>query len=185
MKVLLRRNVAKLGLIGQIVDVKSGYARNYLIPYHLAIAPSESNIKKVETEKAAYLAELARIKAELQARAQLLEGRELTIVAMANEEGHLYGSVGPAQVAEAANKEGHVLDVEHVSLDEPIRQVGRFEVKIDLGEEVTAKVFLTVAPPPGSAAAEAIAAAAAKAAQAAAAPAAEAAPAEGETTSQQ
>lgn len=157
MKVLLRRNVAKLGLIGEIVEVKDGYARNYLIPSHLGIAPSEANVKKVEAEKKAYLDELARLKAQLQAKAQVLEGKEFTIVAMANEEGHLYGSVGPAQVAEAANKEGNLLDAEMVALDEPLRMLGRFDVKVDFGEEITAKIVLNILPPPGSAAAEGMA----------------------------
>jgi large subunit ribosomal protein L9 len=157
MKVLLRRNVAKLGLIGEIVEVKDGYARNYLIPYHLAIAPSEANLKRVEAEKKTYLDELARLKAQLQAKAQVLEGKEFTIIAMANEEGHLYGSVGPAQVAEAANKEGHSLDADMVALDEPIRMLGRVEVKVDFGEEIAAKIAVNILPPPGSAAAEAMA----------------------------
>jgi large subunit ribosomal protein L9 len=101
MKVLLRRNVLNLGKIGEVVEVKAGYARNFLLPQRLAIAPSAANLRAVEAEKEEYLKELARQKAELEAKAAVIQGKEITISARANEEGHLYGSVGPAQIVAA------------------------------------------------------------------------------------
>ncbi len=138
MKILLRRNVTNVGRIGEVVDVKPGFARNYLIPQGIGYAPTEANIQRVEEEKAAYLAELAKIKAELEARAQLAEGKEVTITARANPQGHLYGSVGPAQVAAALAEEGVVVEPSNVDLHEPIRQLDKYDVRLDFGEEVDA-----------------------------------------------
>jgi len=149
MKVLLRRNVRKLGMIGEVVDVKPGYARNYLLPLGLGIAPTAANVKKVEKEKTTYLAELATLKAEAQAQARLLEGKEFTIVARANEEGHLYGSVGPAQIAATAAKSGVLLNSQDLILEEPIRRLDRFAVKVQLADEVLATVYVKVISPAG------------------------------------
>ena len=89
MKVLLRRNVPKLGKIGEVVEVKPGYARNYLLPQRLAVEPTKGNTRQVELEKQKYLEELARIRAEIEARAKLVDGKEITIAARANQEGQL------------------------------------------------------------------------------------------------
>jgi len=147
MKVLLRRNIIKLGHIGEVVEVRNGYARNYLLPQGLAMVPTAGNIKAIEAEKAAYLAQVARERAELEARAKLIEGKEVTVVARANEEGHLYGSVGPAQVAAAADREGLVIEAEHIVLDEPIRNLDKYEVTVRFAEGVEAKIGVWVVPP--------------------------------------
>ncbi|KPK81185.1 MAG: hypothetical protein AMJ81_10850 [Phycisphaerae bacterium SM23_33] len=147
MKVLLRRNVQKLGRIGDVVDVRPGYARNYLIPQGLALAPSEANIQALEAEKQAYLAELARQRAELETQARLLEGKEFSITARANEEGQLYGSVGPAQIAAAMAKEGIMIDADNIELDEPIRRLDKYEVAVRFLEEVKATIYVWVIPP--------------------------------------
>ena len=146
MKVLLRRNVKKLGDIGDIVDVRTGYARNYLIPQGLATPPSEANLRAIEREKEAYLAELAKQKVELQTVARALEGKEFTISARANEEGHLYGSVGPAQVAAAIGAGGTHVDPNDIVLDEPIHKLDKSEVVVRFAEDVEAKVILWVVP---------------------------------------
>jgi len=146
MKILLRRNVRKLGVIGDIVDVRDGYARNYLLPQGLATAPSEANLRAIEREKEAYLAELARQKAELQTQANLLAGREFTISARANEEGRLYGSVGPAQVAAAMGQAGVTVDPDDIVLDEPIHKLDKYEVPIRFAEDVEATIVLWVVP---------------------------------------
>ncbi len=148
MKVLLRRNVRNLGQIGEVVEVKAGYARNYLLPQLLAVAPTAGNLKAIEAEKKAYLEELARQRAELQTQANLLQGREFTIVARANEEGHLYGSIGPAQIAQAMDKDGVRIAVENIRLPEPIRKVDKVEVTVEFAEEVNCKVFVLVTVPP-------------------------------------
>jgi len=146
MKILLRRNVAKLGTIGDVVEVKPGYARNYLLPQRLGVAPSEANLKVIEAEKQAYLAQLAQQRAELEQRASALHGKEVTISARANEEGHLYGSVGPAQIVAALAKEGIFLETEHVALDNPIRQLDKYDVTVRFSEEVSTTIHVWVVP---------------------------------------
>ncbi len=146
MKVLLRKNVYNLGQIGDVVDVKPGYARNYLLPQQLAYQPSEANIRRVEGEKAADLEELARVKAEIEARAKLIEGKEVTIAARANEEGHLYGSVGPAQIVAALAEQNVFVEPRNIQLDEPIRQLDKYDVTIRFDQDVTAGISVWVVP---------------------------------------
>ncbi len=146
MKVLLRRNVHKLGQIGEVVEVKDGYARNYLIPQGLAMAPTEANLKTIEAQKQAYLGELAREKAELEAQAKLLEGKEFTIIARANPEGQLYGSVGPAQIALVVAQEGIPIDARNIVLDEPIQRLDKCQVTVRFAEDVEATISVWVVP---------------------------------------
>jgi large subunit ribosomal protein L9 len=146
MKLLLRRNVHNLGHIGEVVEVKTGYGRNYLIPQGLAVAPTEANLKAIEAQKQAYLEELAREKAALEARASLLEGKEFAIAARANPEGQLYGSVGPAQIALAVAKEGLPIDARNIVLDEPIRKLDKYQVTVRFAEDVKATISVWVVP---------------------------------------
>ena len=146
MKVLLRRNVYKLGKIGEVVDVKSGYARNYLLPQGLGIQPTEANLKVVEAEKKTYLEELAKQKAQLEAKAAVIQGREITISARANEEGHLYGSVGPAQISAALANENIFIDQKFIEIPTPIRQLDKYDVLVRFSEEVTATIHVWVVP---------------------------------------
>jgi len=146
MKVLLRKNIANVGKIGDLIEVKAGYARNYLLPQGLAYEPSAANIKQVEREKKKYLEELARLRAEIEARAALVNGKEVTISARANEEGHLYGSVGPAQITAALAEQNCFVDAENVVLDEPIRKLDKYEVKLRFAEDVTATISVWVVP---------------------------------------
>lgn len=143
MKVLLRRNVRKLGAIGDLVEVKRGYARNYLLPQGLAVQPTEANVKAVEAEKQRYLDELARQRADLEAKAAGLQGREVKIDARANEEGHLYGSVGPAQIAAALAADGIFVEGENIDLD-PIRMIGLYDVPIAFTDDIKATIKVTV-----------------------------------------
>jgi large subunit ribosomal protein L9 len=150
MKVLLRANVAHLGQIGDVVNVKAGFARNYLVPQGLAIEPTSGNLKRVESEKAAYLAELAKKRAEVEARAKLVDGKEITIAALANPEGHLYGSVGPAQIVEALARENLNIEESNVVLAEPIRTLDKYQVPLKFAHEVTASISVWVVPARGS-----------------------------------
>ncbi|MGB2822752.1 MAG: 50S ribosomal protein L9 [Phycisphaerae bacterium] len=146
MKVLLRKNVAYLGKIGDLVEVKRGYARNYLLPRGLAYEPSTANVRQVEQERQRYLQELAHQRAEIEARAALVDGKEITISARANVEGHLYGSVGPAQIAAALADEGLFIESENVALPEPIRRLDKYEVPLRFGEDITATIHVWVVP---------------------------------------
>jgi large subunit ribosomal protein L9 len=146
MKVLLRRNVSGLGKIGDLVEVKPGYARNYLVPKGLAVQPSPANVRTVELEKQRYLQQLAHERAEVEARATVIDGKEITIAARANVEGLLYGSVGPAQIVAALAEQGLFLEPENIALDEPIRQLDKYDVEIRLAHDVTATIYVWVVP---------------------------------------
>ena len=146
MKVLLRKNIDKLGIIGDVVEVKNGYARNYLLPQGLAAQPTEDNIRKTEQDKARYLEELARQQADLKARASLLDGKEITISARANEEGHLYGSIGPAQIAAAMAENDLFVEAENVVMDNPIRQLDKYDIQLRFAEGITAAIQVWVVP---------------------------------------
>ncbi|MFP4052791.1 MAG: 50S ribosomal protein L9 [Phycisphaerae bacterium] len=146
MKVLLRRNVRNLGQIGDVVDVKAGYARNYLVPYKLAVQPTEGNLKRVEEEKAAYLQQLAQEREQIAARAQVVDGKEVTIAARANPEGHLYGSVGKAQIVAALAEAGAFVEEQDIVLDEAIRELDKYDVTIEFAEDITATVHVWVVP---------------------------------------
>ena len=146
MKVLLRRNVVNLGKIGEVVEVKDGFARNYLLPQHLAIAPTEGNLKRVEAEKEEYLKELARLKSQLEAKAAVLQGKEITISARANSDGHLYGSVGPAQIVAVLAAEGIFIEPANVILGDPIRTLDKYDVRVRFGEDVMATIHVWVVP---------------------------------------
>ncbi len=146
MKVLLRKNILKLGKIGELVEVKAGYARNYLLPQGLAVEPTKANLRAVEIEKERYMAELAARKDEFEAKAAACRGKEITIQARANEEGHLYGSVGPAQIAAALAEQGVIIDVENVVLDSAIRKIDKYDVTISFTDEINATISVWVVP---------------------------------------
>ena len=146
MKVLLRQNVRKLGQIGDLVDVKPGYARNYLLPEGLAIAPTDANLKIVEAEKKRHLEELAKMREELEAKAAVVKGKEITISARANEEGHLYGSIGPAQIEAALAAENIFIDAKYIELDHPIRQLDKYDVQIRFSPDIASTIHVWVLP---------------------------------------
>ncbi len=146
MRVLLRKNVSKLGHIGEVVDVKPGYARNYLLPQGLATEPTEANLKAIEADKQRYLEELAKLRTELEAKAAVVDGKEITLAARANEEGHLYGSVGPAQIVAALAEQNVFIEAEHIVLPEAIRQLDKYEVPIRFAEDVSATISVLIVP---------------------------------------
>jgi len=146
MKVLLRKNVPHLGKIGDVVDVKRGYGRNYLVPQGLGFEPTEANIKAVEADKERYLAEVAKHKAELEVQAAQVRGKEVTITARANELGHLYGSVGPAQIVAGLAAEEIFVEASQIRLGEHIRQLDKYDIDLEFGEEVTATIHVWVVP---------------------------------------
>lgn len=146
MKLLLRRNVSKLGKIGDVVEVTPGYARNYLLPQGIALQPSQANLRTIKIEKQRYLEQLAKEQSELAARATLVDGKEITIPARANPEGHLYGSVGPAQIAAALAAENVFIEPENVVLDAPIRTIDKYDLTVRFAETVTATIHVSIVP---------------------------------------
>jgi len=146
MKVLLRQDVRDLGIIGDIVEVSSGYARNYLFPRHLGVEPNSANLKRVELEKVERDKQ-EKIRLErLKEIAAKMNGTSVTIKAKANELGHLFGSVQESHIAEALAAEGYVVKPEQVALAAPIRTLDKFRVPIKLTEEIVAEVDVWVVP---------------------------------------
>jgi len=146
MKLLLRKDVTKLGLVGDLVDVSEGFARNYLIPHHLALVPNKGNLKIIEVEKKQAAEERARVHEFLKQTAAKLSTIELTISAAANPEGHLYGSVGPRDISRALINEGFSIQPDQVRMDEPLKRLDTVMVKVHLADEVEAEVKVWVVP---------------------------------------
>ncbi|MCK4602233.1 MAG: 50S ribosomal protein L9 [Phycisphaerae bacterium] len=146
MKVLLLKNISKLGKIGDVVEVKTGHARNYLLPQGLATEPTEANLKAIEAEKQRHLEELASQREQFEARAAAVKGKEVTIAARANTEGLLYGSVGPAQIAAALAEEGIFVEAENILMDAPLHRLDRYELQVQFAEDITATVVVWIVP---------------------------------------
>lgn len=145
MEVILLEKVANLGGLGDTVKVRAGYGRNYLIPQGKAKPATEENIAFFEAKRAELEKKAADELSAAQSRAAQLEALSLTITANAGEEGKLFGSVGPAEVAEAATAAGVEVDRHEVRMPEgPLRSVGEFEVQVHLHADVNATVTVTV-----------------------------------------
>lgn len=147
MKLILKKDMPNLGEAGEVVDVKPGYGRNYLIPQGLAYVASEANLKKIEEERAREAERRRRDRLEAHRRAAQLEGLLLTFHERAGEDGKLFGSVTAADIAEKANQEGELdfeLDKKAVELDDPIKALGDSTVTIRLHAEVEVEVEVRV-----------------------------------------
>jgi large subunit ribosomal protein L9 len=144
MKLLLTKSVPQLGIVGDVVNVSSGYARNYLIPRRLATEPTDANMRRLaEARKQAEL-ELAKERARMEEMIQRLEGVEVTVSARANEEGVLYGSVGRKEIAAALADEGHVVLPEHIALTAPIRRIDTVPVEVRFSGDLRATIKVWV-----------------------------------------
>ncbi|MFQ5807212.1 MAG: 50S ribosomal protein L9 [Phycisphaerae bacterium] len=144
MRLLLLKDVRKLGHIGDVVEVNTGYARNYLIPQLLAAEPTEENIKAVEQERKRAAAERAQRLKEFETLAEQMTGATATIEAAANPEGTLYGSVGPKEIAATLQAMGYPVRPEHVVLDRPIRTLDNRLVTLEFTDEITTQIKLWV-----------------------------------------
>jgi large subunit ribosomal protein L9 len=144
MQVLLKENLAKVGRRGDVVEVKNGYARNYLLPRGIAVEVRRGDLASIESERAslAKLAEQERV--EEQALADKLRDASVTISANANEEGHLFGSVGESEIAEAISAEVAPIDPSAVRLESHIKELGVYDVEIHVAGDinVTTKVWV-------------------------------------------
>ena len=146
MKVLLRQDVPNLGVIGDIVDVSAGYARNYLLPQNVGVAPTAANLKRIEEEtRQTELAAKQRLDT-LKALAAKMTGLSVTIKAKANEQGNLFGSVNEEHIVAALAEEGYKVVPAQVALAAPIRTLDKFRVPIKLAEGVEAEIDVWVVP---------------------------------------
>ncbi len=150
MKLILKTDVKHLGYVGDVVEVKEGYARNCLLPQNLALVPTDSNVKAVAAARAAAAEQRRMREEERKAAAERLAGTEITIRAAANAEGVLYGSVGPREVAAALRQEGHTVETEQVNLHEPIRQLDNIVVPVRFAEDMIVEVKVWVVREAGS-----------------------------------
>ena len=145
MEVILLEKVGKLGNLGDKVAVKSGYGRNYLIPYGKAVSATEQNLADFETRRAELEKAAAEAKASADSRSQGLEGKEIVITAKAGEEGKLFGSVGSKDIADAVSAAGNLVEKREVRMPEgPIRQVGMYDINIQLHTDVMVAVKIIV-----------------------------------------
>jgi large subunit ribosomal protein L9 len=143
-KLILREDVPKLGHAGELVSVKPGYARNFLLPQGKAALASEANVRELEHHKRLITEKVARELKDLNAARDRLEQLELEVAAQAGEEGRLFGSVTAIQIAELIGEKGIEIDRRKIDLAEPIKEVGEHSVPVKLHREVVANVRLKV-----------------------------------------
>ncbi len=148
MQVILLQRVAKLGQMGEVVNVKPGYARNFLLPQGKALRASEANIKSFEARKAQLEADNLETKKEAEAVGAKLDGQTFIVIRSASESGALYGSVTGRDVSEAATEAGFTLARGQVQQDSPIKDLGIHDVTVVLHPEVSVKVRVNVARSP-------------------------------------
>jgi large subunit ribosomal protein L9 len=144
-KVLLREDVDDLGARGEIVRVRAGYARNYLLPRNLAVEATTGNVKGIEQERAALLKKEAKERATAEAQSQQMGSLVLEFKRKAGEQGALYGSVTSMDIAEALHERGYEIDRHRIHLREPLKRLGEYTVPIRLHREVTMDMQVKVA----------------------------------------
>ena len=143
-KILLREEVENLGPRGEIVEVKAGYARNYLLPRKMAVEANASNVKQIEQERAALLRREAKDRASAEAQSSLMGALALSFERKVGEHGILYGSVTSMDIAEALKNKGFEIDRRRILLPDVIKETGDFTVKVRLHREVTVELPVTV-----------------------------------------
>jgi len=144
MQIILQEDVEKLGTRGQVVEVKEGYARNFLLPRKLALEASPGNMKRLEKMRAAFAKKSAVEIADAQKLAELVAGVSLELTRKAGENDQMFGSVTSADISEALAAKGFTIDKRKITLAEPIKVLGDYEVPLKLHREVTATVKLAV-----------------------------------------
>ena len=144
MEIILQEEVANLGQIGDIVKVRDGYARNYLLPRGLAVQANRRNVRALEHHKRLVAVKKERVQRQAQTLLDQLSALSLTIPAKAGEEGRLFGSVTNIDLEAALKEQGLTLDRRKILLDEPIKQLGSYEVPVNLGGALRANIKLEV-----------------------------------------
>ena len=142
MQVILMERVAKLGQMGDVVDVKSGYARNYLLPQGKALTASKYNIAQFETQKAQLEARNLDTRTEAEDLASRLDGQTFIVIRSASDSGALYGSVTPRDAAEVASEGGFSVERKQITSLRPIKELGLHEMNVRLHPEVAATIVL-------------------------------------------
>jgi large subunit ribosomal protein L9 len=144
MKLILREDVYNLGKSGELVSVKNGYARNYLLPRNLAMLANATNVRQLEHEKQVIELRQQKMKGGAVEQAKKLEAATVKIARKVGEQDKLFGSVTALDIAEGLAAAGHKIDRRLIHMPEPIRAVGQYEVELRLHREVVAKIKVEV-----------------------------------------
>jgi len=154
-EVILLERIDRLGHMGQVVKVRPGFARNFLLPHQKALRATKANLELFEKQRAQLEAKNASEREASQAKASKMDGLKLVVIRQASETGQLYGSVSARDVSDAAKESKYPIDRMQVQIDTPIKALGLFPVKVKLHPEVTIKVTINVARSPEEAAVQA------------------------------
>jgi large subunit ribosomal protein L9 len=146
MKVILKEDVKSVGQIGDMVSVKDGYARNFLIPKGFAVEANPRNLKALEHEKRIIQERARKIRTGAEEVASRLSGLNVTIPAKAGDEEKLFGSVTVMDIAEALQKQGIEVDRRKIDLDEPIKRLGTYTVTVKIHRDVASEITVNVVP---------------------------------------
>lgn len=144
MEIILKEDVVNLGYKGDIVKVKSGYGRNYLIPTQKAVLATESAKKMLAENNRQQAHKLERIKNEALELAEKLKDIALTVGAKTSTTGKIFGAVGPIQIAEALEKAGHIVDRRVIVLKEPVKEIGQYKANLKLHKEVSVEIAFEI-----------------------------------------
>jgi large subunit ribosomal protein L9 len=145
-KLILREPVPSLGEAGDVVTVRPGFARNYLLPHGKAILATEGRVRELEHKRRVVAAKVAKERKAHEALRDRIQSLSLSVRARAGEEGKLFGSVTSAQIAELLSAQGVEVDRRRIALDEPIKELGEHAVEIRLQRDLVARLKLVVAP---------------------------------------
>src|SRR5690606_29868124 len=145
MQVILLERVGRLGQMGDVVNVKDGYARNYLLPKNKALRATKENMEEFQKRRVQLEARNLELKKEAEAVAEKLDGKQFTTIRQAGDTGQLYGSVSTRDIAQLVKEGGFTVDRTQVVLERPIKTLGLHEVRIRLHPEVEVKVTLNIA----------------------------------------
>ena len=146
MKLILREDVENVGKSGEVVTVKDGYGRNFLLPRKLAVLANEKNVRQLNHDRGVIAAREAKLQSAARDEAQKLETLNVVISRKVGQQNKLYGSVTALDIAEALVGQGHRVDRRHIHLPEPIKAVGTHEVELRLHRDVVARIKVEVKP---------------------------------------
>jgi large subunit ribosomal protein L9 len=144
MRIILREDMDNLGKAGEVVSVRDGYGRNYLLPRGLAVPATSKDVARLEHERKIIAARAAKLAAEKATQVEKLSAVSVSIARAVGEGEKLYGSVTSRDIAEALAAQGHAVDAKKIHLDEPLKSLGMTEVPVKLGRDATAKVKVWV-----------------------------------------
>lgn len=145
-ELLLNRTIENLGIVGDVVKVKPGYARNYLLPHRYAEAPTPEKIEALKEVRAAAQAELARLRSERESLLARLEGVSIKLIRSVNDQGVLYGAVTQRDISDQLTADGFGVDMRAVRLHNPIRRIGHYVCAIQLDRDLRTDVAIEVLP---------------------------------------